>query len=171
MVMKNEANTMDNYLSLKYTLQKVKVRISNAEHQLHVLLVREHWWWFFTLHALMFLALLFNLGALVLSNAIIMKDSAEAGETIQFLEANPFSPQTGFQTAGMIIGLLTLGMLLRQAVLWVVMLLGYVYVCKNIHSQLGLWMLTAMVLWFVITLGFDFFHDFGFVLGKIIWGG
>ena len=171
MVIKEKASVMDNYLSLRYTLQKVKAKISNAEQQLHRLLVREHWWWFFTLHALMFLALLFNLGALTLSNAIIMKDSAEAGETIQFLEGNPFSVQTSFQTVGLMIGLLSLGMLLRQAVLWIVMLLGYVYVCKNIHSKLGLWLLTVMVLWFVVTLGFDFFHDFGFVLGKMVWGG
>lgn len=162
----------ESYLGLQYKLAVIKKRIGDQQKVLHDWLVKEHKWWFVTLHALIFLAFLFNIGALVLSNAMIVKDSAVEGvPRIEFLEANPFSIQTGFQTAGLMIGLLSLGMLLRQVVWWAVMTCGYVYVCKNIYSKIGLWLLTLLVVYTVFTMGFDFFHDFGFVMGMILMGG
>ena len=162
----------EGYLGLLYQLGMIKKRIGDQQRVLHDWLVQEHKWWFITLHVLVFIAILFNIGALVLSNAMIVKDSAVEGvPQIEFREANPFSIQTGFKTAGLMIGLLSLGMMMRLVVYWVLMLIGYSFLCKNVYSKQTLWLLTILVVYLVCTTGIDFFHDFGFVLGTILMGG
>lgn len=121
---------------------------------------------FLILDVLFILAILCNIGALLCTNMLVLKVEPEK----KFVEANPITAKThGFEPSLLQIGLaLMVGFILHSFV-YVFLIFNYIYHRNRTFSESGYSLLMFMVLTILCFWGYDFLHDLGYVLGKVIF--
>lgn len=125
----------------------------------------EHPKIFRTLDMLLICCFLLNLGAVVITNALVFKTNTN----VKLVEANPVTANTHqletnkealFKFSGFYI----------HALLWVFLAWFYIHKRNNVKNEKELLILTSIVISWLIILSLDFFNDFGYLLGKIMFG-
>jgi hypothetical protein len=120
------------------------------------------------------LCVLFNFGALILTNAMVAK---QAGGNIRFVELNPVAENLhGYEGANetMPAGSAYAGRdatdlfvsFMKQAVLLSLPAAIYVYMRRTVSNIDVLNAMMYVITYMVLILAFDFFHDFGFWTGR-----
>jgi len=118
------------------------------------------------LDVLVILAVLFNIGAMVITNAMVVKEEPQ----IEFREVNPVQAQLNdYEVHSDWKDILF--PFVKQCLMWVLFIGYYLHRRRNILDDVDYSEMHFIVIMWVILLGLDFFNDFGYALGKLIWGG
>lgn len=110
--------------------------------------------------------LLMNFGVVVMTNALVVRDNPdlvlqEANQVQSDLNDYKQHPDgADFMKALMI-----------QSVMWAVLLTFYIYSRMHMYRHQDFWFTLFIVMFYFYLIYWDFFNDFGFFIGKIIWGG
>ena len=117
------------------------------------------------LDLLIVLAILMNLGAVMLTNMMVLKESK--GEKVVLKEVNPVAAQVK-DLAQHPFWLEEAKAFFYQIVCWVLVFLLYFYQRQKTFNDVGYFILLGLVVFVVTAWGLDFFNNFGFYLGDLI---
>ena len=151
---------------IDYTnLAMLRAKVTQERIYLHGKLKSKYKNLFRMMNVFVAIMLLFNAGALILTNALVYR---EAPETI-VLESNPAASQIhGFEAHPEAKSIFSGFMI--QAFFWMLIVLGVFFMklgCYRYYQLVGsVAILGAMAL----ISGYDFFNNFGYMIGKLIWG-
>jgi hypothetical protein len=134
---------------------------AKAQKEFHA----TNWKWFKTLDALAILILVMNLIALVITGVMVV----QAEPSREFVEGNPAQCQWNGYSCH-IDGWDAILPILRQMFLWAILIGAYIFTRKNTFTMFGLWVLTALIILYVVVTGYDALHDVGLYLGRVIYG-
>lgn len=133
---------------------------------------------------LMVFLLLFNVGAFCLTNALVVKASVVYEIPLEYKEANPmtaqvydFVPLVEIKTEtwkmkfqSVMASMMNFIIHIKQFLVWGLMIVVYLYGRFHVTDYSDLRFL-GLVLTFGVVLGmYDFFSDYGYFLGKMLWG-
>ena len=117
------------------------------------------------------LVILFNVGAMVITNMMVVK----VEPTVEFTETNPVAveihnykpsePNFFKAITNFLLGFV------KQAVLYGVLVCGYLLLRSTLTEKSDLKHLIGLIVIWLAFIGLDFFSNFGYLLGKIIYGG
>jgi len=109
------------------------------------------------------LTILFNVGALVITNILVIKNAPES----KFVEDNKAaSERFGFEYGSEV----RFSGYILHCLCWVILIFIYVLRRANVHNALTYWWLTFWIIFMVTFTAFDFFNNFGYWLGKVFYG-
>jgi len=158
-----------NKLDLLYTERNnVKRKIKERKRYLNKLFVEKNKNKVRLLDLLFLCVILFNIGAMVMTNMMVVKAEPQK----EFKEANPFTGKLqNLETHEKSRAFEVMKMFLKQSFIWWIILVLYISLRKSIYCIESYYFLLFVTLWLFISTGRDFISDFGFVLGKVIYGG
>lgn len=168
------------------SIEKNKELFRYHKKKLHKILLDRWKKTFFLLDSLVVLSILMNFGALVLTNMMVAEIdyniAKEKGVTIEYFEANPVAAKIhdlkgveevseSTEELSVNYGVMrnTLSSLYKQSILWAILLGGYIYNRSSVFTHKQLILLVFIVVFYFSALGYDFFHDFGMYIGKILY--
>jgi len=126
--------------------------------------------WFIAMDILIILMFMSNIGAMLITNALVVKATPE----VKLYEANPVQtemrdyaevPQEQRQEATD--GLNTF---VITCVFYAIIITFYLLSRFYCYTYLRMWSLLFFVIFYAIALHLDFINDLGFLVGKFIWG-
>lgn len=142
----------------------IKEDIQKERYNQNKIFKKDHKKWFLVLDIAIVLIILMNLGALLITNALVVKQTP--AEELHFVEVNPVvATSSGFQ--GVPGGFFIMLQIIRTALAWTLLIFMYIYRRNKIYNIDQLYILTFYILFLSILLGTDFVNDLGFALGKI----
>lgn len=157
---------MSDYFGLLRQKEVVSKKIRVAEREAHVGFVLEHKCFVRLLDLCMVVILFCNLGALVMTNMMVAKVSPG----VEVLEVNPIAARVyGVAQHPQLWSIVKA--FLFHSFFWVLIIGVYLYQRWTVCCPRDLWILGVMVLFWLVIFGLDFLNDFGYVLGKIVYGG
>lgn len=116
---------------------------------------------------LFILSITFNLGALIITNILVVKETVaelEPNQTIEFREANPVMAKTHNYTVAQD-GLALMLTLLKQIAIWTVITFSYIYHRNTFWNKLGFWFVGFLAIYLFTITSIDFVHDLGLLIG------
>ena len=122
---------------------------------------------FWVLDIAFVLLILMNLGALLITNALVFK--LEPEESLpRIVEANPVVAKIdGFQQSSS--GFNPINQMIRVMMVWVILISVYLYRRTHIYEIWKLNVLVFYVLFIFLFLGVDFINNLGFLIGKMVF--
>lgn len=152
------------YLELKKKKRDLKVALNEKESQLAKLYRLENPSIIKTIDWIIIIAIVFNMGAMLLTNIMVTKDF----EDIKFVEANPVQCKlSGFWCMGKAIDGFVL--IFKQLIIYGTMVYAYSMFRNKIKNDLEAGTLRASLLFLVVSVSFDFINNFGYWLGVLIF--
>lgn len=154
-------------LKKREELRGINEKIREEKRRGNKRLKKKYKKWFLLLDIAMILIIMSNLGATLITNALVMK--VGEGEPLPVLkEINPVvAKNSGYvpapQANTLIIPLITF------LVVWGIVTSIYFLYRNTIYLETQLYGLTFFVITYGIIFGWDFTNDFGFLVGKIIF--
>lgn len=152
-------------MEVKEDLRKERIVLHKQLHSIHKNVFR----W---LDIALVLVILLNFGAVVMTNALVVKATPD----IQLTEANPimaevhdFAQQSDItpeKVSKKDDWINYFNMFIKFILLWCVIVFSYVWFRRYVFTEEGLYSMTVVVTSWLILLAFDFFNDFGYMLGK-----
>jgi len=141
--------------------------------ELHKKLVKEHKIEFMLLDIAVIFIVLFNLGAIVLTNIMVSEKqyetAKEEGTEVIYQEVNPIMSNVhNIEDSGTKI-FDFIFILLKQVSVLLLPLLIYVYYRKTIVSENALLVMIIIVIYWMYIISFDFCHDLGLFIGKLLY--
>ena len=154
---------MGKYNRILKQIEVGKLNLSYKEKELRKSFKEEYRYYFMGMDILMVLFLIFNLGAIVLTNALIVKENP----TITFTEANQnYAEVAGLEKSTVEQSKIVLDSLFfkigNYTLVFGIYIIGRFFSNRESH----LLFLMMYVIYIVSIGGIDFFHDFGFFLGR-----
>ena len=138
--------------TLKKDKKVYKLKLRNQTKATHNVFVQKNKTWIRVLDIVMIIAIILNFGAVIITNMLVVRDKPD----VEFHEANEVQAEMNDYKAHDDGGALMRSLLL-QVVLWVIII--SVFISNRI-----------MVVYFSFMITLDFVNDFGYLLGKMIWG-
>jgi len=146
--------------------KKIKIKVKEKRRTVGKAFKKEHKWMIRTLDIIFILMILSNCGALIITNALVFKVTP----TVTLLEANPVAAEThGFETHDNNKQLFS-GIMLHMFA-WGLFLVYFLYSRYYVYSMTSYWSLMFFVVVAFTVLFLDFVNDFGYWIGKMVWGG
>jgi len=147
------------------TIKNAKVLQKDYRKKAHKSFVKENrgWFWFFDVAIV--LLLLFNYGAAALTNALLMSNpeiKLYEGNSIQ-VDINNYEEHD--ESKARFVGFYF------QAFMWSIILFGYLFFRTHIFEFQDFYIMAFFTVLYLFSLSFDFVNNFGFYIGKIIFGG
>lgn len=121
--------------------------------------------WFKTLDVVGIFLFFLNLIALFITGVMVV----QAEPTHEFVEANPTQCNWNGYSCH-VEGAKIMTALLKQLLIWTVLVVAYLYTRSVTHDYLGLWILTAIVIFYTVSISWDTVNDMGLYLGRILYG-
>lgn len=146
-------------------MNPVENKVKRIKEIQHMVFVSQNRKTFRFLDALMIVSVVCNLGALLITNALVFKQ--EPNKVLH--EGNPVQAKlNGYQTSNEV--QTKYWTLLKQAALLSAVFFGYLWFRWNVTNRFELLILTGFVLILSYILVWDFVNDLGFFVGKLLWG-
>lgn len=123
---------------------------------------------FIALDILLIIGVLFNFGAVFLTNMLVMKN-APAEENHIFKEINPIQAAQN----DLVLhdnGYSLYFMFLKQAAIWAVLIYFYWHGRVRVFDNKSMILHTIICTSLFVILGYDFFNDFGYYVGVLLYG-
>lgn len=161
------SDKLEEYYDLKAKQKAQKIfhreQALRLRRELHNDYKTKHKKMFLFMDILFIVAIVFNLGALTITDMLVTKQNP----TTQFVEGNAVQAQLHgalFDTQHMMSYLGAMG----EVMIYVCVLGGYIWYRRYTYSELTfiIMFITIATLWFI--LGYDFFHDFGLLIGRTL---
>ncbi len=170
-----------NKVKHQYNKKVYKIRQKNYEKQLAKQYFKHNnkkFWW---LKIIIILAILSNMGALLLTNATVVKSTP----TTEIYELNPTvcgddkelecHPVTDINIQGsaarswMNYVIIIFWVALRPSILAAMMIYLYHSIKISSYSHKHFYMHSSLIIFVAMGLGYDFVNDLGYWIGRIIW--
>jgi hypothetical protein len=105
--------------------------------------------------------ILFNIGAIIITNALVMK------ETPIIKEANPFQAKiAGYVPLNKPI---VLTAFVVRCFMWTILTFLYLFQRSRVHNDLSYWWFVFTMIFIASVIYLDFLNDLGFIIGKWIY--
>ena len=138
--------------------------IKAEKKRLSKLYKRHHKHFLRFLDILMVMAFLCNMGALALTEALVVKENPPE----EIVEVNIVGAKIhGYKAAPLEIAIGVMLMFFKQVMLWSVLLFGYIYFRRSIWNDGGLYIVVAMSLYIFIATSLDFAGNLGYFIGLL----
>lgn len=161
---KEEKERMKTYYDLLAQKAIVKEAIKKEKRKLHKTFVALNRKTFIYLDMAVVILIIFNIGATATTNFMAVKKEPD----VEVMEVNPntakaydLEPHPESQQLW--------GKLVTYAFFLLILLGTYIYYRRNVFTEEGLFILIVFVVFFLLIYSWDFFNDFGYWLGKIIF--
>jgi hypothetical protein len=59
---------------------------------------------------------------------------------------------------------------LKQFIIWALLIVGYLFIRNHTFSYTGMWILTAIIIFYAVSISWDAVNDIGLYLGKVLFG-
>ncbi|KKN25450.1 hypothetical protein LCGC14_0884820 [marine sediment metagenome] len=157
---------MNSKSSDRVSLAVLKAEEKELKQRLHDDLNKKHRQLFIFMDILIVAIILFNFGAVVITNVIAMKVEPK---TVEILEVNPVRAEiTGLELHEdwkpiFFNFILTVGG-------WFLIIWAYVYHRRRVYTNTQLTLLLAIVIGYSFLFGLDFFNNFGYLIGGLVYG-
>jgi len=161
---------MNKYLlNLQNKKRELNYSIKKEKYLLFQMFKFQYKYLFITMDILFVLGIIFNIGAVCLTNIMVVKEKAENNITFIFYETNPVAAKLDAYTIHPEKTTL-INKFIIQIILWMISLVIWLTLRFNVYSKLTLIAFVTMTIFWFMFLAEDFFSDLGFYLGKIIFG-
>jgi hypothetical protein len=111
------------------------------------------------------LIFVFNIGALTITNVMVMKETP----AVELREVNPIQAKLqGYEVHPEAYSMVK--SFLIQSVLYVISIMGYWMMRFSAFTKTQLIVCLAIVFFYSVTSAMDFFNDWGYLLGKWVYG-
>ncbi len=145
--------------------KRYSFQLRSLKKELHKDYVKDHKLQFRLLDIAIVLIILFNMGALFMTNFLVMKASPE----IQIQEANPKQCDWNGYTCHPE-GNEIMFAFLFQIIFWGIIIILYLYYRTTLFTDFEYYILIIIIIFWLIGFGTDFINDLGYYLGKVIYG-
>jgi len=173
---KKNALSLLHLFDLQRENYKTKELVKEEKHRLNKALKAEYPKWFRIMDILLLCVILMNFGAVFMTNFVvereadIIRDTTNPDYKVVLMEVNPVQAELhGYQQAPG--GSTMMVALALAAGAWLLLLFGYIYKREHLVTKQGLIILMTLLVFYFSFLGWDFFNDLGFFLGKVAYGG
>ena len=167
---------MDNNISLEYQLlkeqkhylkKKIGLKLDVLKTKATKQYRKNNKVIFNFLDYLVIVGIVFNLGAMVITNAMVVKENP----TMEFKEANIMQCKLSKYECGMQSFFGSFKFIFTHILIYGIVIWLYISCRNNIKSDMELFVILApIVTLFVTVMGWDFFNDFGYYLGRVLFG-
>jgi len=148
-------------------LQHLKNEVRAEKKRLHRSFTKRHSLFLKILDVCMVLAFLFNMGALSITNALVVK----AEPDLKLYEANPVGAEMhNYEAAEPSQAIPAIIGLFKHIFLWSILGFLYIYQRTTIYGEAGLYFLLFLTLYILSVTSCDFFNNLGFLIGKVAYG-
>ena len=157
---------MKTYFNLLRDKLLINQRIRVEKKVLHHKFVAMNKKSFLYMDILIGVMVLLNMGALVMTNALVVKATPE----VELREVNPAMAEVHDYEVHPKSNQL-IKVFIKQVVLWAILVLCYMYYRTRVFTDMGFTTMWVFVLYFLTMYLVDFVNDFGYLIGKIMFGG
>ena len=160
---------MEKLLELEKKEKQIEYQIKQRKYFLHKEFYHPNKVQFWLLDILFVLGILFNFGALTMTN-MVLSEQAELkaeleGRTTTLVEMNPVIADTHNLPKASKEEISSFWkMVLYQLASWIIWLYSYIYFRRRCFTRDSLTLLTISVVIFVFTTGLNFFSDLGYFI-------
>lgn len=123
---------------------------------------------FRTLDFCLVLIILFNVGAIVITNMMVYEKAEVTNKPIMMKEVNPVAAEV-HNLEQHEDSTRLYAMFLRAALIWALMIFIFIYLRIKVYTDQTLFLLVFVIIIWMIATGMDFFNNFGFFIGKILF--
>jgi len=109
------------------------------------------------------LMFLFNIGALMLTNALVFKEKPNA----ELRESNPIQCDTYKCVNNKLLGV---ALMIKNLVIYAILVGSYIVWRNGIYTEKQFYWFAAGMTCCAVILSRDFFNNLGFLIGKLFWG-
>ena len=160
---------MNELILLKAKQKQLVYEIRQEQRKEHRRLYNEHRAMFRLMDIAVVLLIIMNFGAVLLTNILIIHEAPDDVEIVM-VEANPTQAKINkYELHPNAIPLLRAFVI--QAAIWSLVLFAYIYYRNKIHTEFQLGVMILLVCFYFIICGRDFFNNFGYFIGKVVFGG
>ena len=115
------------------------------------------------------LMIIMNFGAVLLTNMLVVQAVPKDAELV-IIEANPVHANlNNYETHPKAIPLIRAFVI--QAIIWAFILFCYIYYRNRVWNEFQLGLMVSVVCFYFIICGRDFFNNFGYFIGKVMFRG
>jgi len=111
----------------------------------------------------MVLVIIFNIGALLITNSLVLKENPET----ELYEANVIVAEENNYVPHPEAVEQFKAFTNQIDIYWLIMIL-YLFIRFTIKNEIHLYFLILLVTYLLVSTGYDFFHDFGYWIGKVL---
>ena len=150
---------------LEYKIEKKRINdeLKKTKKRLNKQYIRENKKLFKLFNWLLFFAILCNIGALIITNALVIKD-----KDVQLKEANPYAAkQLGLKVYEE--GIKIVMMLMGHVIYFTSLIVYYFYYRSKIYHDSQIHVLTFLIVMVFGMTFIDFSNDLGYWIGAMIW--
>lgn len=126
---------------------------------------KKHTLWFHTLDYIGMALIVLNIVALLITGILVVKDEP----TKTFVEANPTQCEWNGWSCHEDAKAIFIP-LIRQFIIWAVLIALYMFVRSHTINSLNMWILTAIIIFYAVTISWDTTNDLGLYIGKLLYG-
>ena len=112
-----------------------------------------------------FFCILMNFSAVFMTNYLVMQEEP----TVEILESNPVMAEVGNYETNTQVRSLFFTLIFNMA-LWTLIIAVYIYERLFMYRTWHLGLFVTFVMFYFSLLGFDFFNNLGFFIGRLVYG-
>ena len=159
---------MNELITLESKRRQLGYEIRQQQRNEHNRLYLSHKAMFRLMDIAVVLMILMNFGALTITNMMVVKKTPAVVETI--MEANVVQAKlNNFEAHPQATQWMKI--FITQSIIWAFLLFCYIYYRNRIWNEFQLGLLVSCVCFYFIICGRDFFNNFGYWIGKVLFGG
>ena len=159
---------MNELITLEAKKKQIGYEIRQEQRKEHRRLYREHKAMFRLMDIAIVLIILMNFGAVALTNLMVVKEQPKVLEGLR--EANVVQAKMNDWEVHLE-ATRTMKIFINQAIIWAFILFCYIYYRSRIYTELQLGIIISLVCFYFIICGRDFFNNFGYFIGRLMFGG
>ena len=157
---------MNELIALEAKRKQIRYELRQQQRNEHKRLYSSHKAMFRLMDIAVVLIIIMNFGAVALTNMLIVKNAPE----IIIVEANPTQAKlNNYEMHPNALQLIRAFVI--QSLIWSGMLFVYVYYRNKVWNEYQLGLMVASICFYFILCGGDFFNNFGYFIGKLMFGG
>lgn len=143
----------------------IELKIKEQKRELNKELRKTYPKIFLLMSILMITGILFNIGAMVITHALVLENNPNK----VFTESNPFYAKFNNLKENEIANVKFTSFVFQISI-YVFLLLALLYNRYHISSKKEMYLLLAVTIFVAVSWGYDFANDLGYWIGKMIWG-
>ena len=153
---------------MRVKLAELKAKVKEEKLKLHKKLSKEYHKLFKFMDVLVVVMILTNFLAVGMTNMLVMKQQPDK----KLYEANPVQIAAGNYEQHEDVNYWNyLNTFIFNFFMWIVLIFCYIFYRRSIYTELQLTIMMVIVFYYFTIVGIDFFNDFGFMLGQLLYRG
>lgn len=143
---------------------RLKSLLRDERAKLHSELVKYYYYLFHAMNWMFFLSIFFNIGALFLTNALIVGNDPG----VMVLESNPVASELHSFDEHPEAKPLYLSFII-QCFFYLLLFVSFFMVKNSVYTEMQLFFSVGFIAFFCFITGYDFFNNLGYFIGRMIF--